>query len=186
MAERCLVCRGDRVVRLRLYRHVSPVKFTADLQPTMEETSRQYPCPECAPTTSEDRVALLKVKGVVAIRTHDRQFDEHVRKSLAHDLVDAILRAGHITFTKEEPDECTMTETMHATLGIVSAATVASMEERIAERQMEVAAKLAGAAADEIRVWGRDYSGDNGNISKGQAVDAVARAFRAIQEGKKS
>ncbi|TIX28896.1 hypothetical protein [Mesorhizobium sp.] len=129
-------------------------------------------------------MAVLKCQSSVITRAGDPGYEEHVCNSLAHDLVDLILRSGHITFTKGEIDERLMTHEMSASLGVISAASVASMEERIAERQMEVAAKLVGAAAEEIRVWGRHYSGDEGSISKGQAVDAVARAFRIIKERK--
>ncbi|AZO29390.1 hypothetical protein [Mesorhizobium sp. M1B.F.Ca.ET.045.04.1.1] len=125
-------------------------------------------------------MAVMKVSGQAVVRSYELEYEEYVRKSLAHDLVDLIFRSGHITFTKDKPDEGTMTETIRATIGIVSAATVASMEERIAERQMELASKLVGAAAEEIRVWDSYYTGDGGNISKGQAVDAVSRAFKKL------
>lgn len=129
----------------------------------------------------KEMVALVKYHGEIVTSIDDPQYGEPARKSLAHELVAALLRNGYITFTKGEADEMQRTRKMRAMLGVVSAAKVASMEERIAERQMEVASKLVSAAADEIRVWGRYYTGDEGNISKGQAVDAVVRAFKGLK-----
>jgi uncharacterized protein with PIN domain len=177
----CPICRGSRTIRLPLYREMA-VSFDPNItmQTTMEETSRQYPCPECAPKASEDNVAMVKYGAELAVHDEGPEYERYARKSLAHSLVDAILRNGYIAFTKGERDTWQRTQMMRATLGVVSAATVASMEQRIAARQMNVAAQLVDAAAHEIRIWAMHFTGDEGNISKGQAVDAIARAFKRL------
>jgi hypothetical protein len=179
--DRCPVCQGQKTIRLPLYHSVS-ASFDPNAVPTiMEETSRSFPCPECAPKTKEENVALLKYEATVTTQ-YEREpgFLEYVQKDMAHNLAHALLRDGHIQFVSLPADDAQLTRVTKATLGVVSANVIASMEDRISERQLEVAARLVPAASRKIRVWGSYYSGDEGSISKDQAVDAVKDAFKEL------
>ena len=69
---------------------------------------------------------------------------------------------------------------MLATVGVVSLTRVASLERRVAERQEELAREVISEAAEQIRNWRSAYTGDEGTIQKGQAVDFVNAALPAI------
>lgn len=95
-------------------------------------------------------------------------------------LVDKLLDEDLIQFELGPEDALNLTVAVRATIGVVSPRHVASLEERIAERQEAVAREVAEQGARNIRAWGRAYSGDEGNISKGQAVSSLWEALRAV------
>lgn len=180
MSERnyCPICRGDRRIKLPLYRQ-SVATWSTDEAMAMEESSRIYLCPECSPKSTEENVALLKYEATAAIQYEGEPgYQEHVYANLANNLAYALLRDGHIKFTSLPADKTNLTRLTKATLGVVSANVVASMEDRIAERQLEVAAKLVPAASRKIRIWG-SYYGDT-HVSKDQAIESVIDAFKEL------
>jgi hypothetical protein len=150
--------------------------MTADVQ----QSSKEFPCPECAPKIPEERVAILEFGATIRAFGGDPRYEEAMRKDAAHSLVDAILRKGFIQFRKGPIDKFDMHYELTGRLGVVSPSVVSSMEDRISERQDKVAREVVALAAEKIRIWGSYYTGDEGRIGKGQAVDALEGALQMV------
>lgn len=102
-----------------------------------------------------------------------------VRNDIAFGLAEQMLDEGLIAFAeKEDPNRLQATVT--GTVGVASKRHVATLEERVAERQMEIAERLVDEAVAGIHVWNSHHTGDEGSISKGQAADEVRRAFKRL------
>jgi len=177
--EKCPVCRGSRRIKLPLYHPVSAAYDSGPIDVDVRPSSKEFACPECAPQVPEERVAILEF-GAMVQSVDDPRYEDAVRKQAAHTLVDSILRKGFIRFRKGSVDEFNMRYEMTGRVGLVSPSVVASMEERIAERQKEVAEEVAARAAAEIGLWGSHYTGDEGPIHKSTAIDAIRRAAKAV------
>lgn len=176
MANDCEICRGSKVVRLPIYRSVS-VSPTFDA-PAMEETSRDYPCPECGGAVKQDRVAVLDAHTMVCSEISDTNFADHARRAAAHRLVDHLLEGGFIEFERGPIRDRDMAFPMVATLGVVSKGQVATLEQRIAERQDQVARAVAQKARSQIENWGSHHG--NTSISKREAHDQIDSALNHV------
>lgn len=117
---------------------------------------------------------------VPAYPNEDAGYEEAIRRSAAHAVVDKLLKDGFVAFRKSPIDEFNMRYELTGRVGVVSTAVVASLEERIAERQTEVAKQVASRAAEQIAVWGSYYTGNEGAITKAQAIDAINRAVELV------
>lgn len=177
----CPVCGGRRKIRLPLIFPVSALAPSRrDMSPsTIEATSKEFACPECSPSASEEKVAILEFGAeVAAIR--EPGYDDHARKQVAHLLVHELLSRGMIRFQRGDVDEFDRSYRLQGRVGVVSTSVVASMEDRIAARQQEVAREVALRAADEVSRWGSHYTGNEGPIHKSTAIDAINRAMEAV------
>lgn len=183
MSDPCNICGGSRKIRLPLRHPVSVSLSDADMSIDPRPSSKEFACPECAPKVPEERVAILEFgASITAYPKDDAGYEEAARKTAAHSMVHELLRAGFIQFRKGPVDEFEMRYELVGRLGVVSTSVVASMEERIAERQTEVAKEVANRAAQQVAVWGSYYTGNNGSISKAQAIDAINQAAQAVFE----
>lgn len=179
----CPVCRGSRKIKMPLYHTVSVTAYgRGDMPMDMDArpSSKEFACPECAPKVPEERVAILEFRAAIQSFGDDPRYEEAVRKQAAHSLVDAILRKGFIQFRKGPVDEFDMHYELTGRLGLVATSVVASMEERIAERQKEVAEEVAARAVAKVSEWGAHYSGDEGPIHKSQAIDSIRQAAKDV------
>ncbi|WP_458395321.1 hypothetical protein [Rhizobium ruizarguesonis] len=173
----CVICEGSKFVRLPVRHRAS--RFVAEEMMTMtiQENYRTYPCPECnAKTAAEEKVAILYADQTVRTYEADNP-DLHaaVSHSLANILAERFLRDGYIDIRKESrvPDEVTFT----ARLGVVSPKTCTRIERRAIDKMKEFLSGVANIAAESIAVWGSHYTGNDGMISKGQAIDYMRAAF---------
>lgn len=180
MTPRCEVCRGSRQIRLPLYKPVA-VRF-AEFQPTasIDDSGKTYSCPECGDVVPQARLYIAQEFSTLDSRIDDAGYARAAQKQAAHAMIAHLIDNGYIAFEWERADERMFTRRCKATLGVVSTNVVAHLEERMSERQEEVAQDLATEAMRQIRVWGSHYSGDEGNISKAQAVASVRSALDAI------
>lgn len=189
--KRCDICGNERVIRLPVRRPLStmpePYRDTMIVSQSAE-TLRTFPCPACAQVTDFGHVAIMTASVDYAADSDligDPTYVEHVRNGAAHDLVELLVKSDNVEHRSDVPQPSRFfgrVSRMRASIGVVSKNFVASLEDRITERQMMVADEVVKEAAAQIRQWGSLYSGLEGNISKGQAVDAVQRALRTIQE----
>lgn len=172
----CLICEGSKYVRLPV-RHRASARFVAEEMMTMQESYRTYPCPECnAKTAAEEKVAILYAELTRrSFNADDPNLRDAVAKSLANDLARRFLMDGYIDIRKEPrgPDEVSFT----ARLGVVSPKTCTRIERRAIDKMKEFLSGVANIAAESIAVWGSHYTGNEGMISKGQAIDYMRAAF---------
>lgn len=181
MKNKCEICQGRRRIRLPLYKRLSFRLPDAAPPPTIEDTYREYPCPECSETVSQDRVSIVTMVTPFDDRNMNPGFLEHIKRSSAHALVDELIKGGFIVLKDGPSDPREFRTSLIATLGVVSPKTVATLEQRVAKRQSEVAQKVVVEAARRIRQWGSAYSGEDGSIRKSQAIDALRDAMKAVE-----
>src|SRR5258708_6332965 len=83
----CEICRGSRVSRLPIYRPVSALAFDASAAVSIEQSWRDYPCPECGDQVDMNRVAVLDAHAMIDSRIDDPEFQQHAKRTAAHMLV---------------------------------------------------------------------------------------------------
>lgn len=132
-----------------------------------EQGWRAYPCPECGELVDTQRVAVV---------TAQRQFPEHVPPEYAEKYAGASIggylqEGGFIAtrFGDISPDG--WTRHVRYAVRVVSPSVVATMEQRISARQMEVAIAVVEEATQNIRNWGERQAIASINV----ALDAVAK-----------
>ena len=179
----CPVCRGSKRIKLPLYHPVS-ASFSGEPDWTVREASREYACPECS-GVPESRVNILGcAASIFSPEPIDPNQIEAMRHHMAREMAENLVKDGFVRIEVGPVGDDLRSE-VTATLGVVSERVVASMEQRIAERQELVAREVTSAAVAGIRVWGSYYTGDDGSISKSQAIDAVREALKAVLEKRK-
>lgn len=181
--SRCEICRGSGLVRLPIYRTAAVTAFDNSAQ-IIEESARNYPCPECADLVPQERLALVQYHSLVDARCTDKEYIDAANEDAAHRLVGALLKGGFIRFEHGKKDARGLTFPIQATVGVVSTKHVATMEERIAERQDEFAREVINEAGRGIESWGT--SAGEGAIYKSQAIDELNLALRRLLSKRKS
>jgi hypothetical protein len=172
----CEICRGRGLVRLPLYRRAT-VSFEATAT-SIEESYREYPCPECSDQAPLERVAVLDVHSMVDARIDTPEFREHAMRHAALRLVDELLKADFITLERGKTDTFRERYPVVATIGVVSKKQVATLERRIADRQDEVAKVVALEAKKQIDNWGSHYG--HADILKRDAKAQVDSALNHV------
>lgn len=179
MKRDCEICRGSGRVRLPIYRRATMTAFGAG-PIAAAEISRDYPCPECSDTVALDQLAVLQQHAFMDARINEPGYIDAAKRQAAHGLVAGLIERGFIRFERGPDDLAQMLFPVYATIGAVSPTHVATLEQRMAEHQEELAREVMAEAARGIRVWGSAYHGDEGSIEKEQAVDAVNDALRLV------
>jgi hypothetical protein len=171
MKSQCEVCCGSGFIRLPLYKQaaVTSLRDSAQIQ-SIDETSRQFPCPECSEMVPQDRVAVLYHHIAVAdVVSGDAKFRGHVRRRCARGLADALIDGRFIRFSEARDDTPDRAYRMQATIGVIAPSRVASIEERAAQNQEALARRVIERARNAILDWASHYTGPSGNIPKGLA-----------------
>lgn len=179
-SNRCDICRGARTIKLPVYRSTT-VAFTEAMgcPHRIDASSREFPCPECGESAPLERISALTEVSEFASDIKDPTYMQHVQRSMARALSEQLIEAGLIAFKVGPADKYTLRTSIKATIGAVSPRVVASLEQRIAERQMDVARKVALRAGAIINSWGAAY-GDEG-LPKTVATRALSEAMEAIK-----
>jgi hypothetical protein len=178
MKADCEICRGSGVIRLPIYRREKVVDFSAT--PVAEESSRSYACPECSDSIPQERLAVVQYHSLVDSRINDPEFVRHAKDSAAHNIVASLLKGGFIRFERGPNDDRELQYPMRATVGVVSLTQVATLEQRIADHQEELARDVIDEAARQIRNWRSNRTEDEGTLEKEYAVQFVNEAFRTV------
>lgn len=175
----CDVCSGSRMLRVPRRPQLSDVK--ADPFPAMElYATAEFPCPQCSPgQLTYDRLQVLKETSERAVSSDPRHQDA-IRRSMVHKLAVAMYERGLISF--EEAPAFRYGEPMQVTrasVGVVSPVHVKTMEERVAERQFEVAEQMIDEVTKSIDNWGSFYGFQQ--IPKSEAARAMRDALQVIK-----
>jgi hypothetical protein len=174
----CPICRGGGHVRLPVYRDVSAFVSKDILMgaTSVEEAYRTYPCPECrGQQAAEERVHVIYAEEV--IRNGSMYTDDirnHVAHGLAHASARKMLADGLIEIREEKRGDDLV---FLSRIGVVSPRMVATIERRAFDAMTKFLGSVRQKAAEAIAVWGSAYTGNEGMISKGQAMDFVDEAF---------
>lgn len=180
----CEICQGSRRIRLPRYK---PLVMTSpgDIESIdLSDHSTEYPCPECSAGDHIPCERLNIVKGAVdgPERLADKpEFLEMMRGHMASALGAKMLKDGMIQF-EQSPVDHRGKFALRGMVGVVAPQHVAEFEERVRERQFEVAAGLVEATKEEIANWGSYYHGrEGGRVEKWQAVEWLQDAFKKVQ-----
>jgi hypothetical protein len=174
----CEVCRGSGRIHLPLYGKLeaSPLDVSIDLQ--LGVMSREYPCPEC----SVDVVPISRLWVAKHAGRFDRRYLPVMQKSMAHALIDSLLERGMFMFRQDDPDDRGGVRLV-ASVAFVAPAHVATLEQRVAERQFEVAEAVVEATVEEVANWGSHYQGrTGGSVDKSQAIGWMRTALKKVRE----
>lgn len=181
MSGECEICCGRKTIRLPVYRMVA-VESTAD-DVSLDEASREFPCPKCSPNlVPTERLTTIREKiESAAPYASDPRYMEAMRYGMARLMAERMLRGGYITFEQSDPDELGRFS-LRGRAGVVHPRHVAKFEERVAERQFEVAAALVEENKREIGNWGSYYHGrEGGSVGKWQAIEWLETAFKKVR-----
>lgn len=188
MSARCEVCRGEQLIRVPLYRQ-SVVTFDFDPAAVSQESFRTYPCPECAPGASVERVKVIEAHALIRVEQRlieDADFMRNRREHIAHMLVGELLRANLIEFRhrKENPKSVGYARDpeweLMATVAVISIKDRKSMEDRVAEHQAAFAVEVVAEATKEIDAFGQTYGWQH--IDKNRARAAMTRALLTVEQ----
>lgn len=179
----CPVCDGRRVIRLPYRRPVKVVHLPEDSwSPDEDPGYRIYDCPECVvDKVSFNRLQALNVQSMFDyLKLYDpAPFLDDFKHRAAHQMVDKLVESGHIRFEMIPADEF-HGPGMKARLDVVHPDLLVSFEERVNERQMELATELYSQTLADVRNWGSHYGNDT--VGKTQVVDWMAGCLRRIRE----
>lgn len=142
-----------------------------------EESYRTYPCPECnQQTAAEEKVAILYAASEFKRDPVPDGAKPDIAMSLARSVADKLLTDGLIEIVEEKRGDDTL---FLAKCAVVSPKVATRIEKRAYDAMKGVLEKVAEAAERSIAVWGSHYTGREGMISKGQAIDYMRASFDA-------
>ena len=180
----CPVCSDRRRIRLPLMRVVSVVQPSSDMMPTIEETSREYDCPECVKKIKTERFEAVKLMSWMDGAMPEEQkvwWRENAVKLMGRMIAEKLLEDGMIEFKKIEPDVY-HDEGIQGTIYVALPQHWEPIEERIAERQMVVADEVAAESKRLIDNWG-SYFG-HAEILKQDARREIDEAVRHVKNAR--
>lgn len=177
--EQCQVCRGARKIRVPLYK---PVSVSMDTSPAnLEETSRDYPCPECAPLVTVDKVRVLECHFQADTRYEGEQgYREYVVSHGVTVLAHEIKKAGLVRMQQTPANSREMKRGYRLSVGVVSPNVVADLDVKREAAEDAFAKLVVEIAAYQIDNWGSHYG--HSEILKRDAKQMVADAFRAAKD----
>ncbi|MGV1912104.1 hypothetical protein G6K96_21450 [Agrobacterium vitis] len=176
----CEICGGQGTIKLA--RRLSPglaVRLSAALiQEVRHDTSKTFPCPECADATDHARVSIIEASIDVDERyASDAQYVEFIEEDLTNHIAHEFRKGGFLRFSSAEPSDRFMKKSFRATLGVVSQNDVATIEQRALAKMKEFLGSVAAQAEANISHWGSHYTGDSGPIRKADAIRFMKEAF---------
>lgn len=175
----CIVCRGQKIIRLPLFH---PLEVSAVDVPAIDTvpSHRDYPCPECKELSAPySRLWVASSHSEVPAYLRDRVgIVESFRNGLAAALGGELHRKGMISFRESAPDHRGII-IVQATVGVVAPDHVADLETRVASRQFEVAEALIGETAAQIANWGSSYGSKS--VPKDAARSWLREAFEKVK-----
>ena len=176
----CDICQGLGVIRLPIRRQAVSL-FNAGEPPQLQETSRQFPCPQCSNMVPEERLAIVSDHREYEANYDDPSLIFAIQANLARGLIDGLLRDGFVRLERSETDPTTMRFGVKVSIGVVHPEHVTSLESRIEAHQDRFATEVVMEARKHIANWGSDYTGLDGPIHKATAINAVEDALRNVR-----
>lgn len=177
----CEICGGARKIRLPIRRKLS-MRPAMNAKIELEESSREYACPECSEVADDNSVMVaFAQEDYPAQYAKDPQFMEYLHRSMVPALAARLIADGFVRFVDGPEDKNMMRKSLRGYVGVVAVGAAKRIEDRINERQWEMAEKIIQEAADAVQHWGSHYTGRSGPINKS---DAVRQIFDALKTAK--
>lgn len=176
----CEVCRGRKTIRLPLYRPASVVPFDATPRAiASDDTYRDYPCPECAPTVQADKVQVIECYVEADTRYEGAEgYRRHIVGNAARQIAEEIERAGLMRIQSVPLRGRDDINTYRMTVGVVPPKVVAEKDKQQLAASIAFAQEVINLAAKEINNWGSYY--EQTYIDKARAAIFMGEALREI------
>lgn len=173
----CEICCGRRTMRLPIHRRA--MAFSVDAEPPEPvEGAREFPCPQCCEVVTVGQVSALREETFAASYIDDPRFIGRVKENLALQIGSQFLKSGYVKFRRGPNDSRKMRFQMVATVAAVHPSKLDTLEQRISERQTEVAQEVAAEAKAQIDNWGSFYG--HADILKRDARQMVDDAIKIV------
>lgn len=147
----------------------------------MQESSKSYPCPECAPTAPVDRIDIVDFHARVSHREliNSPKFVQHMHRRIADDAACMMLEKGFFRFVTRKADPtANYAGTITGTIGVISPTHVATIEQRQREHQEKIANEITTEAIAQIGNWGSHFG--HSEILKRDARTLINDALRTV------
>jgi len=145
---------------------------------------REYPCPECGYKVPQEHIHIVEVRDVLDVKyMKDPKYEDHVKGTIALSMGDFMYKNKLITFEKREEQLPEMVVPLIGKVGVLTKRQTKTFEQRVFERQMEVAQEVARVAIISIRHFGSLYDGGKGSIQKDVATGFIAEALHKVERG---
>lgn len=189
----CDICGGRGHIRLPVLRKVSAAWHIGLAAPEaiLRDTTRTYPCPECAEQLADDdKIVTLVGTYEVSEADYERypaEVSRHALLALSHSAAEEIARSGQMEVTKGPGRVGHGTVSLSGRLGVVSKKRVSTLDQRAVKRMEQLLGDALSKATDSISNWGSHYTGDDGPIRKAEAMRFVREAFqKSLEEAREA
>lgn len=191
MNDKCDICRGRGTIQLSRWlpmQPIGPAEYTPEN--ALATSVATFPCPQCS-TESIGFNRIDVFTRTIDVPEHinrDPKFMSHLHGCMAHELAEEMIKRGHVEVTRGKENFRESREglvSFRGRIAVVAKQSVATMEERIAKRQMDVARELVEATIEEIRNWNSYYTGrDGGHVHKDDAIRWLRDALKKVREAR--
>lgn len=175
----CDVCGGLGTIRLPVRQRLSK----PDIAVSPSVPIREYTCPECGYKIPQDRIKIFYAQDVIVKEVKEDDYLNHMKNSLALRIGDEIYRDNQIIFNKQPINDPYLSRyqyCLNAKVGIISPRLVVTFEERVKERQREVAVAIVQEVTNLINNWGSYYN-NRQDIMKDHAINCMHEALRKFK-----
>ena len=168
----CDICQGSG----RIWLHVRP-RIMAKCEPydVMAPTTisqREYACPECGGVVQAEKLVIVEAFTTVHSQITESLIAPHVHGNIASLLGAKLFENNLITFDKSPGAEYSLTYQVRGRIVVASQRVVATLEQRIAEREPDLAREIVAEAYQEIGQWPE--------INKAQARSIIRNSAEKI------
>jgi len=173
----CEICRGAGKIRLPVHK---PMNFTDPISSkvSIDDISREYPCPECSDQVLQNQVSLVEYHSSVVSYIKGSDFVDYAKKNAAHILAYKLLEDGFITFVRGPDNLDDFTFELRATIGVVLPKHVAAIEEKVTQHQEELAEEVVEEAIHQIDLWRSAFADET--IRKSDAINFVKSSIPIV------
>jgi hypothetical protein len=177
--KQCEVCRGARVIRLPLYREAT-VSFEVTAA-KIEESYRDFPCPECAPLAAIDKVRVVECHFQADTRYEGEEgYRKYIVGHGAQVLAREIEKAGLIRMQHTPADSRELKRGYRLSVGVVSPKVVADLDAQREAAEDAFAGLVVEIAGYQIGNCGSRYG--RSDISKRDAKHMVSEALKNAKD----
>lgn len=176
----CDICRGSGRIRIPVCPRLSVTAVMVETVPdqALVESSREFPCPQCSEMMPIGRVHAITERITMDTRITDPEYVRSIKDGLAHQLVAHLLHHNYIQFQRGPNDLAEVCYPMRATIAVASPKALDTLEERIGERQIEIANEVVTEAITQIDNWGSHYG--HSEILKQDARPLIRNSIKTV------
>lgn len=174
----CDICRGGKTIRLPVHHDHCVVYDQPETINAIKEYARTFDCPQCS-----DKQPVTKLQMVQVTTDRESFVDRDIAESYMIDLAThaiarklAEMKLVKKEFKRDAYGTLTGTTQYRFSLAVFQPSVLNGVMDAVREERARIADEFREAACEKIRRWACHYTGDEGNISKGQAVTAVCEA----------